>query len=437
MKVKKLLICLVAVCMMMPLFSVTSLAAGEKTITTNGNGGRTDVGAWFVTYNTDKMWANNFGHGFPIKYGVLLPDGTYGLPDSYNTDVIDFQIAQLAEAQIDFILFDLTNGGLTEKIPYGWDGNQWIVETAQLTCERLKIWNESHDWKVKYAVGVGVYANLRKGLSIGEAAEYQAEAVLEKFYKQYGEENYYQIGGKPLLMLHDFGNEGALTAPGGWNMYSASSSTDHDAGDQFTMRGSLSTPHEDTGYAWYTPMGGTIVTEESATVCPGQWNHANSTPNAFRENGKHYINDWKTIIESKTTPDVVLISSFNDYNEDTAVFTADTSRCDPQWEEQWFDDTGNLNASMYWEITKEGIATLRKNNKDSFADLEAVIAGNTRSWFSEPKADSPDETSPKEFPFYPLLFGMIGGFTGILIIAAVILFIAFRRMKKRFSSEVK
>ena len=132
MKVKKLLICLVAVCMMMSLFSVTPLAAGEKTITTNGNGGRTDVGAWFVTYNTDEMWANNFGHGFPIKYGVLLPDGTYGVPDSYNTDVIDFQIAQLAEAQIDFILFDLTNGGLTEKIPYGWDGNQWIVETAQL-----------------------------------------------------------------------------------------------------------------------------------------------------------------------------------------------------------------------------------------------------------------------------------------------------------------
>lgn len=436
MKAKKLLTCFVAIWMLFSLFEFTPLAANEKTITTNGNGGRTDVGAWFVTYNTDKMWANNFGHGFPIKYRVLLPDGTYGIPDSYNTTVIDFQIAQLAEAQIDFILFDLTNGGLTEKIPYGWDGNQWIVETAQLTCERLKIWNESHEWKVKYAVGVGVYANLRKSLSIGQAAEYQAEAVLEKFYNKYGEDNYYQINGKPLLMLHDFGNETALTVPGGWNMYSASSSTDHDAGDQFTMRGSLSTPHEDTGYAWYTPMGGTIVTEESVTVCPGQWNHANSTPNAFRENGKHYINDWKTVIESKTTPDVVLISSFNDYNEDTAVFTADTSQCNPEWEEQWLDDTGNLNASMYWEITKEGIATLRKNNKDSFADLKAVISGNTRSWFSEQNKNSPGKKLLDYFTFYPVLFCMIGFFVVVLIIAAMVLIIVFRKINKRSSKTV-
>ncbi len=431
MKAKKMFAGFIIVLMLVSLLATTPVSANEKKIKTNGNGGRTDIGAWFVTYNTSEMWANNFGHGFPIKYRTILPDGTYGIPDSYNTDVIDFQIAQLAEAQIDFILFDLTNGGLTEKIPYGWDGNQWIVETAQLTCERLKAWNESHDWKVKYAVGVGVYANLRKTLSIGEAAEYQSEAVLTKFYHAYGEDNYYQIDGKPLLILHDFGNESALTVPGGWNMYSASSSTDHDAGDQFTIRGSLSTPHEDTGYAWYTPMGGTVVTEESATVCPGQWNHANSMPNAYRENGKHYINDWKTILKSDITPDVVLISSFNDYNEDTAVFTADTSQCNPEWEEQWIDDTGNLNPSMYWEITKEGIATLRNKNKDSFADLKAVISKNTRSWFSEKSNSSGNSNS--DFPFYPLLFGLIGTFVFILIVAVGIIIIAFRRMDKRSS----
>lgn len=426
MKIKRILSLLLAIVLLFVFVTSNCIVSQASTITTNGNGGKTDVGAWFVTYNTQTMWSNNFGTGLPIKHRVLLPDGTYGLPDSRDINVIDFQIKELADAKIDFILFDITNGGLTEKIPYGWDGNQWIVETAQLTCERIKLWNEKNDWKIKYAIGIGVYANLRKALSIGEATEYQAEAILEKFYHKYGEDNYYQVNGKPLIILHDFGIENPLTMAGGWNMYSVSSKTDHDAGDQFTVRGSLSTPKESTGYAWYTPQDGTIVTEESVTVSPGQWNHNNSTPNTYRMDGKHYIDDWKRVIESEIVPGIVLISSFNDYNEETAVFTADTSQCNPEWTDLWKDDTGNLNPSMYWEITKEGIAMLRDKNKDSFADLKGVVSKNSRSWFSEKKQPIiPDF----ELNFTVVLVAMISFFVVILIATVIIVAIGVRKKK--------
>lgn len=357
---------------------------------TNGNGGKTDVGAWFVTYNTEKMWANNFGNGIPIKYRVLMPDGSYGIPDSLDDSVIDFQLEQLAQAQVDFILFDLTNGGLTEKIPYGWGGNNWITDSALQTCARIREWNATHDWKLRYAVAVGVYANLRGSLSIGEAAEYQSEGVWDLFYSRYQEE-YYTVEGKPLMVLHDFGRENPATIGNGWNNYVASSMTDHDSGERFTMRGSLSTPKEDTGISWYTPTEGTIVTEEAVTVSPGQWNHSNTQPNKRRNNGQSYINDWKTVLNSSITPGMVLIASFNDYNEDTAVFSADTSGCDPNWTEPWYDDTGALNPSMYWEITKEGIARLRQKNGDGTEEAAAaLIARQSREWLSDKPAGDSD-----------------------------------------------
>ncbi len=431
MKIKRIISCCLAVIVLTVTFIAgNSFGVQARTVETNGNGGRTDVGAWFVTYNTESMWANNFGSGLPIKYRVLLPDGTYGVPNSYNVDVIDFQIKQLAEAKVDFILFDITNGGLTDKIPYGWDGNTWIVDTAKLTCERIKIWNENNDWKLKYAIAIGVYANLRKNRSIGEATEYQAEAILKDFYHVYGEDNYYQIDGKPLLMLHDFGTESPTTVAGGWDMYASSARTDHDSADQFAVRGSCSRPNSTTGYAWFTSQEGTIVTEECATVSPGQWNHSNSTPNTYRQNGKHYIDDWKIIINSTTVPDIVLISSFNDYNESTAVFTADTSQIDTNWDEQWKDDKGYLTPSMYWEITKEGIARLRDKNKDSFADLKGVIKTNSRSWFSE---ESSEKGSIFDFKidFTFIWVATVCSFVLIIAIAALIILIGIKRSNKR------
>lgn len=334
---------------------------------TNGNGGITDIGTWFVTYNTDDMWANNFGSGHPIQYRALMPDGTHGIPYSDNIDVIDFQLSKLAEAKIDFILFDITNGGITDKIPYGTNHNEWIVDNAALTCERISKWNEEHDWKIRYAIGVGCYMAIRgyrydkegnmikEGHSIGEITEWQAEAVYKKFVQHpvYGKD-YYTLDGKPLLIIHDWG-ENVLTVPHGWIAYKG----DRTYGDLFTVRNGQG--GEAGTYGWQTRRG-TQVHPEVEVVCPGQNTHGGHV-NIYRNNGKYYKNEW-SIVLNNPSPRIVMITSFNDYNEDSAIFPADTSGCEEGYEEKWVDENGVLSSDMYWEITCNSIRLLREKNND-------------------------------------------------------------------------
>ena len=69
-----------------------------------------------------------------------------------------------------------------------------------------------------------------------------------------------------------------------------------------------------------------------------------------------------------------MIASFNDYNENTGVYTADTSKCKAEFDEQWVDVNGKLNASMYWDMTKEGINKLRVKNGDNIKGLDKSVA---------------------------------------------------------------
>ena len=339
----------------------------EKRLETNGNGGKTDVGAWFITYNTPDMWANNFGNGRSIDYRALMPDGSYGIPHSDDAEVVDFQLSKLAEAQIDFILFDITNGGLTDKIPYGTNHNEWIVDNAEFTCQRIRLWNQSHDWKIRYAIAVGCYAAIRgnrydkdgnmirEGISIGLCAEWQAEATWKRFVNDpVISQDYYCLDGKPLLILHDWG-ENVVTVPHGWNAYQG----DRTYGERFTVRNGQG--GEAGTYGWQTRYG-TQVHPEVEVVCPGQNTHGGKV-NIYRAGGKYYRNEWRTVLENPS-PRIVMITTFNDYNEDSAIFPTDTSGCDNSYEEQWYDETGELNASLYFDITCEAIQKLRKKNGD-------------------------------------------------------------------------
>ena len=148
-KIKKVLaIALVVIlCVLSTTATVSAkLSQPTNTIKTNGNGGKTDIGMWYVTYNTSSQFVSNFGTGYPIKYRMLMPDGSYGILDSGDTAHIDFQLKELAEAKVDFVLFDLTNGGLTSKVPFGWKGDEngnptdRIITDAQLACERIAKW---------------------------------------------------------------------------------------------------------------------------------------------------------------------------------------------------------------------------------------------------------------------------------------------------------
>lgn len=340
----------------------------------NANGSVTDIGIWYVNYNTEKMFQSNFGTGIPIKYRSLMPDGSWGIPCSDNIEVIDFYLEKLAEAKIDFILFDITNGGLTEKIhDYGWDdrgedyGNRYIVKNAKLVCKRIAKWNKEHDWKIKYAVAVGAYMQIRGArhngkewvkpdcdIDIGTCVEWQAEAVYKEFFmnEEFGGDNHYQLDGKPLLIIHDWG-ENVLIVPHGWNNYKG----DRTYGDKFTVRNGQG--GEGGTYGWNTRYG-TLPDPEVECICAGHSCAHSTVPAIFRNKGRYYKKGWQVVLE--TRPRIVMIAGLNDYNERSAIFPTDSSQCDFPGEEKWYNEKGELDPYLYWNITVDSIKQLRKLN---------------------------------------------------------------------------
>lgn len=356
------------------------IAKPTNTLVTNGNGGKTDVGTWFVTYNNSSEWGNNFGSGYPIKYRTLMPDGSYGILDSSKVEYIDFMLQQMADAKIDFIIFDLTNGGLTDKIPYGWrqktfdealaeskEGNynsfDYTIKNTFITCERIAEWNKTHDWKIKYSLAVGVYPLIANGIPLGMATEYQAEATYKLFCenKEFGGDNYYQVDGKPLFIIFDW----TKSAIESWKDYVG----DKTYTDKFFLRGAQT--GELGTYGWHAAHG-TVPHEEVELLCPGHNTAGESGADIVRENGKTYKTGWEVVLNNKL-PRILVITSFNDFNEQTAVFTADSSRCDETMEEKWTDQTGKVNPSMYWDMTKEGIRLVRTFNGDIDGEFKSNI----------------------------------------------------------------
>ena len=362
--------------------AMLTVSATPASLTTNGNGGATDVGAWFTTYNTNAFWGSNGRFSDPnlpqVGYKALKSDGTYGVPNSGSVDEIDFQIRKMAEAGIDFILFDLTNGGLSDELSYGNDSSlAFIVNNAKLTCERLSAWNDTHTWQIKYAVAVGIYDALRKtytgsasgspyihtvggsnAATIGFAAELQAEAVYEQFVSNatYGDD-YYTVDNKPLLVLHDTqGRSGSAKV----TEYSNNGGTTTYVSD-FTVRDSISQAGAGN-YGWYTYGStennndcGAVADDEVMVVCPGHWNHAQDAPKAARENGAHYEANWEAVLDN--TPRIVMIAALNDYMEDEAIWPTDTRYCTV--EETW------SNPYQYWDMTVDYIDQLRTANGDT------------------------------------------------------------------------
>lgn len=333
----------------------------------NGNKGKTDIGTWVITYNNADMWSNNFGSGNPIEYRALLSENpdVFGIQDSADPEGIDFQIAKMAELGIDFIVYDITNGGLTSKLKYG-TGNEWIVDNAVLMCRRIALWNKEHSHKLRYALAIGVYPAIRgnqykdgklvkEGFSIGACAEMQAEAVYQIFYSDpvIGGDNYYHLDGKPLLILHDWG-ENVLTVPHGWNAYEG----DRTFGDRFTVRNGQN--GQAGTYGWQTSHG-TQVHPEVEVVCPG-WSTASGDGCIPRENGAYYRRNWQVILDHPA-PRIVMLVAWNDYNESLAIFPTDTSRCNDRNEEQWRNEKGELDPFLYWNITKECIEKLRQMSR--------------------------------------------------------------------------
>lgn len=374
----------------------------------NGNGNATDVGIWFTTYNNLQFWNLRFSSpsNFPVGYKVLLPDGSFGIPDSNNIDIIDFQIEMMATAGIDFVIFDLTNGNISDKVG-GWGTDltldelaeetnkgyyanaDWIVQNTFLTCERLSLWNDSHDWQIKYCIAVGAYKEIRKENPIGLMAEGQAEGIQKMFLDNpvFGDDYYCYDGdgngtAEPLMVLHSWHEKNTVTVTTkddgveGYNEYKENGG-DVTYSSKFAIRAGNDGYNGSIAWEIHKNHGVGEHSEEIESVCPGQTNRNGLTSRVYANNGgtediySTYEAGWNMVLDG-VPPRILVISSLNDYMEDTAILPTDSlGAVELHKEEVWLNENGEMDPYYYWDMTVEKLAELRKKGGEVKAPTTA------------------------------------------------------------------
>ncbi len=326
-------------------------AAANAEITTNGNDpNSTDVGIWYCTYYGED-WKKVGGMGYkPTMYLPLCSNNPtdYRYYNAADTSVIDFHLQQIANAKIDFLLFELTPGGLGNYRP----AMKPFVDNARIAAKRIKAWNDTHKWKIKYAIAAGSHPDVYEDTPVGLCMEKEAEEVYNTFYNnpEYGgPRNYYQLNGKPLIVY--WGSIKNNTSS--WNDYTG----DKTYGSKFTIR--YASDVISGSYGWNIYSSGTVINEEVEVVSPG-WGHYNRSnpPYVSRRLGDFYRNCWNTVLDiSNPKPKIVMIVAFNDYLENTAVWTADTTNLTDA--DKWYGHDQEMHNWMYWDITVGSINILR------------------------------------------------------------------------------
>lgn len=287
----------------------------------------------------------NLWEAWGIKYRPYQL-GQYGIYDSGDPAVIQEHLGMLEDANINFMLFDLTNGV----------GTGFIFERAQAVCKEIKTWNESGAHPIRYAIAVGQIQWTHDPATV----ESEAQFVWDQFVTNPdcgGSSNSFHMDGKPLLVLYAEYND--RRAWEDWN-------GDKSASNRFTVRFIQGTvpnrsnpnnptpPSEDYGlYAGWGYPEGSLVNNDMMVVMPGWNNHAgryvSRNPNGIP--GSFYTDQcWERV--TATEPKITVINSFNEYTEQTAVAPADTSQV-IYTTEPW------PSPSFYWDLTVNYINELR------------------------------------------------------------------------------
>ena len=109
-------------------------------------------------------------------------------------------------------------------------------------------------------------------------------------------------------------------------------------------------------YGWAYDKG-TQLHSEISVIMPGWDNRKGATP-VKRNAGDWYQAQFDVLRKAATLPKIIVINSFNEYAEGTAVWSADTNL--PNNSDKWVDKSGKLNPDMYWNMTVEFIKEIRK-----------------------------------------------------------------------------
>ncbi len=310
------------------------------------------------------------------NYGYVPVGGTY---DSGDVSAINGHLSALDDADIDFILLDETNSLYNDK--------KAIIRRALTVCETVV----SSSTGVKFAVAIGgwrfptsdpISARVHK-------LESEAEDVWKLFLdggvgthealeKCNGTAKYFNTtdaSTKPLLAV--YGNEAHRDA---WEAYGGTKTYANKFNIKW-VQGSVCTTgangcNNDLGgrpasdFVGWAFTEGAIKNNDLMTFMPGWDNHVGSTPvsrdsaNFYKEKG------WERVVCDGTMPDMIVIASYNEYGEETAVAPSDTSAL--PLSKQWSSD------GRYWDITKQFNAAYKSGSTaicSLFVNREPHVSG--------------------------------------------------------------
>lgn len=299
---------------------------------------------WYDMRKENSFWDNDGGWTKqPIRYKPLLPDGTYGRYSSGDEHLIRYHMKEISDAGIDFIIMDQTN-----DIDNG-DGS--LNENSLKTAKAIKEWNDAGNRPLKYCSSIGAYAELTGDFSIIES---EAKKLWERYVEApWGTEEYHEyVDGKPLMVIFPM-------SPEQWASYDG----DKTYANKFTIRFAFGHAYEPGYWGWVMPKG-TLVTEDVACIIPGWYKHNHPYEKVYRERGYTYRKNWETLLASDIIPNFVVINSFNEYAEHTAVYTASTQDFpEDYFIEGWINQEGNHAPSLYWDMTKKYIGKYKQGHE--------------------------------------------------------------------------
>lgn len=311
---------------------------------------KTQIGIWYAIWYDEgagSIWENDRGPTQqPIYYRPLLKDGTYGTYQSSDSDIIQWHLEEISNAGIDFLIFDQTNDIDT--------GNGQLDTNARRTVGYIKRWNDAGNRPIKYCSAIGAYAALTGDMSLIES---EAQKLWERYcMKSFGTEDYHlYVDGKPLMIIFEVSVKE-------WEDYKKANPGKTPYADKFTIRFAEGHAYEAGYWGWVMPKG-TLVNEDVACVIPGWYKFNHPYEKVYRNRGKTYQQNWETVLASDIIPRHIVINSFNEYAEHTAVFTARTNGFPSGYPiEKWLDSTGKENPSMYWDMTKLYISKYRNGD---------------------------------------------------------------------------
>ena len=299
----------------------------------------------------------NLWEAYGVRY-LPVVDGEAGQYASDDPDVMDAHIKLIAEAGIDYLLFELGN-----------HLKEYYTNNAITVSERLALWNsDCRNRPLYYAVAVGGAQFNQQGSYF----EYEAGEIWDRFCQNpdVPSGTYFNLEGKPLLVgfeCEQYWNEEAWD--GLANEYGPARGTET---YHFTVRWATGAvfprdyPYipswielvepEDYGlyFGWLVPQG-TLENSEQMAIMPGANNHIDGGIQVSRTidgipGGFYTYKGWNAVLRNK--PEVVTICSFNDYLEDTAVEPCDTSTVGTS-AEPWNDENGQPAPYLFWDLTKE------------------------------------------------------------------------------------